>query len=490
MRPRTPRRVRRPVAPARRGLGAAHGDRAGPAALDGALRAARVGQDDARADRRRALAGGVRGAERRAGRARRGARGDRARRAPPLARPRRRRRERAHGPLPRRDPPLQQGPAGRAAAGRRGGPGDADRRDHREPRVRGQRRAALAPARVRAAGAQRRRGRRAAAPRGAAPSVDDDAIEFLAARSEGDARTALNALELARARPRAEPTARRARDARARRGRAAAARGALRQRRRPPLRLHLGLDQGDARLGPGRLAVLPRGDARGRRGPALHRAADGDPRLRGHRQRRPGGAVGRDRRGGGGRARRPARGDATRSRRRRSTWRSRRSPNAAGRALGAARRHVREHGAQPAPPWLRSGPRPGQDKADYDNPHRHPGHLGPQALLPEGVAGERFYAARRGRGRARARGCARFAGRAGSSSDNRRDERDGQRRRRRARVLQARDPATGEPLGSVAATRAGATSPSVVADVAKVQPLWALLRVRTARATCAAWRRR
>jgi putative ATPase len=66
--------------------------------------------------------------------------------------------------------------------------------------------------------------------------------------------------------------------------------------------------------------------------------------------------------------------------------------NAAGKALGAARAHVREHGAQPAPPWLRSGPRPGQDKAEYDNPHTHPGHLGPQQLLPEGVQGERFYA--------------------------------------------------------------------------------------------------
>ncbi|HTA05792.1 MAG TPA: replication-associated recombination protein A [Solirubrobacteraceae bacterium] len=66
--------------------------------------------------------------------------------------------------------------------------------------------------------------------------------------------------------------------------------------------------------------------------------------------------------------------------------------NAAGKALGAARAHVREHGAQPAPPWLRSGPRPGQDKAEYDNPHNHPGHRGPQQLLPEGVQGARFYA--------------------------------------------------------------------------------------------------
>jgi putative ATPase len=65
--------------------------------------------------------------------------------------------------------------------------------------------------------------------------------------------------------------------------------------------------------------------------------------------------------------------------------------NAAGKALGAARGHVREHGAQPAPAWLRSGPRPGQDKADYDNPHNHPGHLGPQRLLPEAVEGARFY---------------------------------------------------------------------------------------------------
>jgi putative ATPase len=65
--------------------------------------------------------------------------------------------------------------------------------------------------------------------------------------------------------------------------------------------------------------------------------------------------------------------------------------NAAGRALGAARAHVREHGAQPAPTWLRSGPRPGIDKQDYDNPHDHPGHLSSQPLLPEGVEGSRFY---------------------------------------------------------------------------------------------------
>ena len=65
--------------------------------------------------------------------------------------------------------------------------------------------------------------------------------------------------------------------------------------------------------------------------------------------------------------------------------------DAAGRALGAATAHVRDHGAAPVPGWLRSGPRPGQDQGGYENPHREPGHLGGQELLPEAVAGERFY---------------------------------------------------------------------------------------------------
>jgi putative ATPase len=69
--------------------------------------------------------------------------------------------------------------------------------------------------------------------------------------------------------------------------------------------------------------------------------------------------------------------------------------DAAGRALSAAERHVREHGAEAVPAWLRSGPRPGQEQsssAHYDNPHAHPGHLASQPLLPDGVAGARFYA--------------------------------------------------------------------------------------------------
>jgi putative ATPase len=65
--------------------------------------------------------------------------------------------------------------------------------------------------------------------------------------------------------------------------------------------------------------------------------------------------------------------------------------NAAGQALGAAQRHVREHGAAPVPGWLRSGPRPGQEVGGYDYPHDHPGHVSPQELLPEGVERARFY---------------------------------------------------------------------------------------------------
>jgi putative ATPase len=66
--------------------------------------------------------------------------------------------------------------------------------------------------------------------------------------------------------------------------------------------------------------------------------------------------------------------------------------NAAGRSLSAARAHVREHGAAPVPGWLRPGARPGQEVGGYDYPHEHPGQVSPQELLPEGVVGERFYA--------------------------------------------------------------------------------------------------
>ena len=92
-------------------------------------------------------------------------------------------------------------------------------------------------------------------------------LEFLAARADGDARTALGALEVAC--ETAGDTRSRSRTPRTR----CSARPCSTTRRRPPLRHDLGLDQVDARLGPRGVAALPRGDARGRRGRALHRRA-------------------------------------------------------------------------------------------------------------------------------------------------------------------------------------------------------------------------
>ncbi len=65
--------------------------------------------------------------------------------------------------------------------------------------------------------------------------------------------------------------------------------------------------------------------------------------------------------------------------------------NAAGKALGAAQAHVREHGAAPVPGWLRPGARPGQEVGGYDYPHDHPGQVSSQELLPRSVVGERFF---------------------------------------------------------------------------------------------------
>lgn len=66
--------------------------------------------------------------------------------------------------------------------------------------------------------------------------------------------------------------------------------------------------------------------------------------------------------------------------------------DAAKRAVGAARGYVRQYGAKPPPAYLRSSTR---NDGDYDYPHARPGHISPQELLPELVAGgaasTRFY---------------------------------------------------------------------------------------------------
>jgi len=69
--------------------------------------------------------------------------------------------------------------------------------------------------------------------------------------------------------------------------------------------------------------------------------------------------------------------------------------DAAKRAIGAARRHVREHGAALPPAALRSAAYPGAATLGrgegYDSPHRHAGHLSAADVMPESLSGERFY---------------------------------------------------------------------------------------------------
>src|ERR1700681_3338476 len=57
-------------------------------------------------------------------------------------------------------------------------------------------------------------------------------------------------------------------------------------------------------------------------------------------------------------------------------------------AVFAAREHIREHGADPPPAHLRSSTR---SDGGYDNPHRRPGHTSPQELMPDPAIGQRFY---------------------------------------------------------------------------------------------------
>jgi putative ATPase len=58
------------------------------------------------------------------------------------------------------------------------------------------------------------------------------------------------------------------------------------------------------------------------------------------------------------------------------------------RAVFAAREQIREHGAELPPAYLRSSTR---NDGGYDNPHKRPGHVAPQELLPDAAIGARFY---------------------------------------------------------------------------------------------------
>ncbi|MBA3328595.1 MAG: replication-associated recombination protein A [Solirubrobacterales bacterium] len=69
--------------------------------------------------------------------------------------------------------------------------------------------------------------------------------------------------------------------------------------------------------------------------------------------------------------------------------------NAATRAIGAARGHVRSHGAASPPAPLRSAAYPGAAELGrgqgYEYPHDQPGHVSGQEVAPDEVAGTRFY---------------------------------------------------------------------------------------------------
>jgi putative ATPase len=62
--------------------------------------------------------------------------------------------------------------------------------------------------------------------------------------------------------------------------------------------------------------------------------------------------------------------------------------DAAKRSVFAAREHIREHGADAPPSPLRSSTR---SDGEYDNPHRRAGHISPQELMPDAAIGARFY---------------------------------------------------------------------------------------------------
>ena len=62
--------------------------------------------------------------------------------------------------------------------------------------------------------------------------------------------------------------------------------------------------------------------------------------------------------------------------------------NAAYKALGRAREHVRQHGAAPPPGYLRS---PATGAEAYDYPHDRPEGVSPQRVMPEALGDVRFW---------------------------------------------------------------------------------------------------
>ncbi|ABA49941.1 hypothetical protein BURPS1710b_3075 [Burkholderia pseudomallei 1710b] len=316
--PEDARRRDRADASSRRRQAAQARVRIGQAAFDDPLGAARRRQDDARAPDRARIRLRVHRALGGAGRREGHPRGDGAgaRHAEPHRPP--------HDPVRRRNPSLQQGAAGRAAAVRRIGARHVHRRDDREPELRGEFGAAVARAGVRAEVA---RGRRTApvaqarAGRGARRARVRRQGGRHARRLRGRRRAALP--EPARAGADGGFVRGRDDDRRGvRRERDDDERAPLRQGRRQLLRPDLRAAQVGARLEPGRRAVLAVPDARRRRGPEIPRAARRAHGVGGHRPGRSARDADRERCGAdlrtarlaGGRARARAGGALSRVR--------------------------------------------------------------------------------------------------------------------------------------------------------------------------------
>ena len=155
-------------------------------------------------------------------------------------------------------------------------------------------------------------------------------------------------------------------------------------------------------LRPRRRDLLPGGDARGRRGPALHRPPDGDPRLRGHRQRRPAGAA-RSRPPPAQAVDRVGLPECALNLAQAAVYLAL-APKSNALVQGRSSRrprHVREHGAKLPPDYLRDAHYPGAKKLGrgegYVYSHDEPGGVADQPLLPPEVAGRALLRADRPR---------------------------------------------------------------------------------------------
>jgi putative ATPase len=64
--------------------------------------------------------------------------------------------------------------------------------------------------------------------------------------------------------------------------------------------------------------------------------------------------------------------------------------SAAYRAINDAMAHIEEHGVTPPPPYLRGKISDGAEPGSYDYPHTNPGGVSDQELMPEGLEDTRF----------------------------------------------------------------------------------------------------